>query len=166
MCIECHKHLSDETVIKQLSEPNSIQEYMRLNMTSISHILIVMSGVNGEIARELALKKIDFIIKLTAVFRGNLEDFNYIQKIIFWLLIKIIWLYGFPSLKETYAYDFIPTLEEAKVLRKVTENFNNKYKNDKMDLNNPEFFKKLCDEVFVHLKDHKIESHKEFIIDN
>lgn len=47
MCLLCHNAMSDETVKKQLQEALEDPQFEVWNMTSISHIMLSMSGMNG-----------------------------------------------------------------------------------------------------------------------
>jgi len=51
MCRHCHRGLSDDDVVQQLSEPVDFSEW---NDTSVSHLALIMIGVNGPKAQTLA----------------------------------------------------------------------------------------------------------------
>lgn len=59
MCIKCHAGLSDETIIKQLTDDLSLDKFTGWNETSINHLALVYLGVNGEKARELSSELLD-----------------------------------------------------------------------------------------------------------
>ena len=61
MCIECHQHLTDESIIGQLQ--SSDQYFENWNSTSLDHMYLVCTGVNGQIAQKLAFKVLEDYIQ-------------------------------------------------------------------------------------------------------
>ena len=63
MCLQCHEHLSDDTVYEQLagvySDSFDNSEFTRINSTSVSHFIIAASGYNGTKVRDISIKVID-----------------------------------------------------------------------------------------------------------
>lgn len=57
MCLQCHQHMSNETVLQQFSDSLLNPQFKEWNDTSISHLCIAYIGTNGEecitIAKEL-----------------------------------------------------------------------------------------------------------------
>lgn len=57
MCLQCHKGLSNDTIIKQIKESlSSYEHYDQWNPVSIHHLIIAAVGVNGPIAQKLSVK--------------------------------------------------------------------------------------------------------------
>ena len=52
MCIQCHQHISDEEMVRQLKGDPQFDKW---NTTSISHMIIAGLGVNGEEAITLSI---------------------------------------------------------------------------------------------------------------
>lgn len=60
MCKQCHSYLSDADVLLQLNSSldskNRNDEFEQWNTTSVSHVLIALSGHNGPVCKEVAAK--------------------------------------------------------------------------------------------------------------
>jgi hypothetical protein len=59
MCIQCHQLLSDETILRQLTEELATPNFEVWNGTSISHLVLAVTGVNGTETQDLAINLID-----------------------------------------------------------------------------------------------------------
>lgn len=53
---ECNSHLTDDQIIYNLKETLKNPRFIEWNMTSLSHILMIITGINGDDAHALALK--------------------------------------------------------------------------------------------------------------
>ena len=54
MCLKCHQHISDETVVSQLTDSLTNPKFEKWNETSISHLCLAYMGLNGETASNIA----------------------------------------------------------------------------------------------------------------
>ena len=54
MCIKCHQGLSNETIRQQMNDALENPFFEKWNSTSVSHLFITYSGVNGSEAQEVA----------------------------------------------------------------------------------------------------------------
>ena len=57
MCWKCHQGQSDKDVVEQLSGPDP--KYDKWNTTSLSHMMIIGYGFNGEEAQKLAIQQLE-----------------------------------------------------------------------------------------------------------
>lgn len=61
MCKECHEKMSPEEILRQIKDTlnvvsNNVAEFENWNTTSVSHLVITMSGQDGIEAKEIAVK--------------------------------------------------------------------------------------------------------------
>jgi len=67
MCLKCHRGLSNETLLSQLKEALDASDFHMWNGTSIQHLLIAFSGVNGrevqDISEQLIVKYLEWTDK-------------------------------------------------------------------------------------------------------
>lgn len=56
MCLSCHQGLSDDVIKQQLTDSLVNPKYEVWNSTSLSHIRISMTGINGKEVQEVATK--------------------------------------------------------------------------------------------------------------
>jgi len=56
MCISCHKNLSDEMVLKMFTDALITTQYVKMNSTSVGHLLYAAAGCNGIEAKKTAMK--------------------------------------------------------------------------------------------------------------
>lgn len=58
MCMQCHSFLSDTQVLAELNQSlnSEKEEFDQWNTTSVSHVLIAMSGHNGPVCKKVAIK--------------------------------------------------------------------------------------------------------------
>ena len=56
MCLECHSKLSDEQVIRMWEAVLDNPRFETWNTTSWSHLLLTISGINGDTAHKIGLK--------------------------------------------------------------------------------------------------------------
>ena len=72
MCLKCHSNLSNNAIKEQLLEALNTKNYIEWNTTSINHILIILSGHNGNknkiLATQLLSEFVDFL---------KIQSFNY-----------------------------------------------------------------------------------------
>ena len=52
MCYKCHQELSNETIKEQLMNTIITKNFDQWNTTSISHMLIIGSGLNGNVNKK------------------------------------------------------------------------------------------------------------------
>ena len=62
MCYSCHLGLTDKNINEQLLDALNKKTYNKWNTTTVSHILLTASGMNGDINRELALTLLEEFI--------------------------------------------------------------------------------------------------------
>ena len=62
MCLECHSHLSDSDVITQLRDSLTGTDF-EWNSTSLFHIYLAASGINGYEAQAVAFELLEKYIK-------------------------------------------------------------------------------------------------------
>ncbi len=75
MCIQCHQGLSDAAVVQQIKEAFQYPHFEQWNTTSVSHMYIAYSGVNGREAQILAGQIIEKLIQWSrANNRSSVED--------------------------------------------------------------------------------------------
>lgn len=63
MCLKCHQGLSDEYVLQSSLDSLSNPQFEKWNTTSLSHLFIEISGVNGEECSQLGLQLLDNYIQ-------------------------------------------------------------------------------------------------------
>nr|QIQ08602.1 hypothetical protein [Dikerogammarus haemobaphes virus 1] len=59
MCISCHEKLSDSLIKQQLDAVLKRPQYQKWNECSVSHLLIIQTGCNGEENKLKAIKLLD-----------------------------------------------------------------------------------------------------------
>jgi len=55
MCFLCHKKLSNETITNQLLDMLIIKNFNEWNTTTINHLIIISSGINGNNNKKIAI---------------------------------------------------------------------------------------------------------------